>query len=156
MYSGKFLPDAALSKEDVVPKSLGGNRFTVIYVSRTLNSTFGTKIDARVINDPIIQFGRKDVNARGHSKKKPIPKLTRAHHWNPRATPPPQGPGNYDLNVHGHGPPDVWDRKRGAFTPSSVWAEGGFIMPNLNIDHAARLKFCVKTSNWDRLETFSN
>ena len=60
MYSGKFLPDAALSKEDVVPKSLGGNRFTVIYVSRTLNSTFGTKIDARVINDPIIQFGRKD------------------------------------------------------------------------------------------------
>ena len=43
VYSGKFLPDAALSKEDVIPKSLGGNQFTVIFASRTLNSTFGTK-----------------------------------------------------------------------------------------------------------------
>ena len=83
--------------------------------------------------------------ALGHSKKKPIPKLKRAHHWNPRVAPPPQGPGGYDLNVHGLGQPEVWDRKRGTFAPSNIWTDGGFIIPNLNIDHMARLKFCVKT-----------
>ena len=70
VYTGKHLPDVDLNDEHVIPKSLGGFRSTVIRASRELNSQFATTIDARIANDAMVQFGRRDANARGHSKKK--------------------------------------------------------------------------------------
>jgi hypothetical protein len=70
IYSGRHLPDAALSDEHVIPVSLGGSRSTMIRTSRHLNSTLGTTIDARIVHDSMVQFGRRDADARGQARSR--------------------------------------------------------------------------------------
>ena len=141
VYSGKTLPDAAMDYEHVFPKSLGGNRTTVIRASRELNSRLA-KIDARVGRDGMIQFGRRDADARGHSRKKPVPRVTGARIWKP-GDPWGKGETRYNLDFDRNGPPLVYDTKAGKHI--AYPENGGFDVPQWNIDHVARLQFTVKT-----------
>jgi hypothetical protein len=142
VYSGLHLPDTALSEEHVIPKSLGGYRSTVIRSSRRLNSLFASTIDARVAHDGMVQFGRRDANARGHSGKKPVARIPEAMAWQPGA-PWGQGDTRYTLEIPKHGLPSVYDRKFGKHVPYPSGT--GFVIPRWKIDHPARLRFTVKT-----------
>jgi hypothetical protein len=73
IYSGEYLPDAALNWEHIIPKGLVGYKCASIRVSRKRNEEFGTRIDAKVMEDDLIKFGRRDANAKGHSRKPPVP-----------------------------------------------------------------------------------
>ena len=142
IYSGRHLPDAALSDEHVIPVSLGGNRSTMIRSSRHLNSTFGTTIDSRVVHDSMVQFGRRDANARGHSGKKPVARIPNASAWRPDQL-WGQWDTRYTLEIPKAGVLRVYDRKAGKHVP--YLSGSGFIVPKWKIDHPARLQFTVKT-----------
>ncbi len=144
IYSGRSFPDAALTYEHVVPKSLGGFRSTVIRACRALNSAFGTTIDARIATDPMVQFGRRDANARGRSGKKPLAIINGARAWRP-GDPWGEGETRYRLEIPGGGPPKILDTKSRTYLPPSILSETGFVVPSWNIDHVARLRFTIKT-----------
>ena len=142
IYSDKHLPDAALSDEHVIPVSLGGNRSTMIRASRHLNSKFGATINSRVVHDGMVQFGRRDADARGHSGKKPAARIPNASVWRPDQ-PWGQWDTRYTLEIPKGGVLRVYDRKTGKHVP--YLSGSGFIVPEWKIDHPARLRFTVKT-----------
>jgi hypothetical protein len=142
IYSGRFLPDAALTDEHVVPKSLGGFRSTVIRASRALNSRFGTTIDARIANDPMVQFGRRDADSRGRSGKKPLAIIHGARAWR-QGDPWGEGDTRYRLEIPKGGPPKILDTKSRTYLPPRP--DMGFVVPAWKIDHIARLRFTIKT-----------
>jgi hypothetical protein len=144
IYSGRHLPDAALSYEHVISKALGGNRWTVIRASRELNSKFGSAIDGPLSNDAMVQFGRRDTDARGHSGKKPVAVIQGARAWK-RGDPWGKGETRYRLEIPKGGPPTILDTKSRALLPPSILSHTGFVVPEWKIDHVARLKFTVKT-----------
>jgi hypothetical protein len=134
-----------MNDEHVIPKSLGGFRSTVIRSSAKLNSMFATTIDARVADDPLIIFGRRDANARGHSRKQPIPRLRGAQAWK-AGEPFRRGEAPYTIEIPGNGSAaKVWDRRTRSYLSPGVFHDTGFIIYDFNIDHTARLKFTVKT-----------
>jgi hypothetical protein len=144
VYSGKFLPDAALNDEHIIPKSLGGYRSTVIRTSRTLNSLFATSIDARIAADPSISLARLRANTRGHSRTPVRPRIKNARAWQ-------DGQGildgeqRYTIEFQQSGTAKIWDQKTGRFLPPTVLSDTGFVVDNWEIDHVARAKFVVKT-----------
>jgi hypothetical protein len=144
VYSGRHLPDAALSEEHVIPTALGGFRSTAIRASRALNSTFGTTIDARIASDAMVQFGRRDTDARGRSGKTPVATIEGARAWK-RGDPWGVGETRYRLEIQKSGPPKILDTKSRALLPPSILSNTGFIVPNWKIDHVARLRFTIKT-----------
>ncbi len=144
IYSGRFLPDSALSDEHVIPKSLGGNRSTVVRVARDLNSRFAHTIDAPITRDPMVQFGRRDAEAKGHSRKKPRAIWKGARAWK-EGEPWGAGAARFNIEFPEVGAPKIYDTKSGKFISSNVLADTGFIIPNLQFDHVARLKFTLKT-----------
>jgi hypothetical protein len=144
IYSGRHLPDAALTYEHVIPKSCGGNRSTIIPAARELNSKFGSAIDGPISNDAMVQFGRRDAKARGHSGKRPVATINGARAWK-RGEPWGEGETRYRLEIPKEGPPKIFDTKSRTFSPPSVLADTGFVVPNWRIDHVARLRFTIKT-----------
>lgn len=142
VYSGRHLPDADLSDEHVIPKSLGGYRSTVIQASRRLNSMFATTIDAPIARDSMVQFGRRDANARGHSGRKPIARIHGATAWR-TGQPWGEWDDRYTLEVPKGGVLRVYDQKAGKHVPHL--SGSGFVVPEWKIDHPARLRFTVKT-----------
>jgi hypothetical protein len=124
VYSGKHLPDAAMNNEHVIPKSLGGSRSTIIRASHTLNSRFATTIDAPITKDPVVQFGRRDANARGHSRKIPVATIKDARVWKSGA-PWYENERRYNLEVPKGGPPKVYDTKAGRFLPAGMITSRG-------------------------------
>ena len=144
IYSGQHLPDAALNEEHVIPKSLGGYRSTAIRASRNLNSHFATTIDGQIANDPMVQFGRRDADARGHSKKKPRAIIRRARSWKP-GDPWGEGDTRYTLEIQTSGPPKIFDTKTQQFLPPNILTNMAFVIPDWKIDHIARLRFVLKT-----------
>lgn len=144
IYSGRYLPDAALNYEHVISKALGGYRSTVIRVSRELNSKFGSMIDGRIANDAMVQFGRRDANARGHSGKKPIAIIEGARAWK-RGDPWGEGETRFRLEIPKNGPFTILDTKSRAQLSSNTLADTGFVVPEWKIDHVARLRFTIKT-----------
>jgi hypothetical protein len=143
IYTGAFLPEAELSDEHVIPKSLGGNRSTVIRVARSLNSRVATEIDGPIANDPMIMFGRRDANARGHSRKHPIPSWRGARSWK-KGEPWGVGDTRYRLEFPKDGA-RVVDTKTREVLPQSAFSDAGFVVEHLQINHAARFKFTLKT-----------
>jgi len=144
IYSGQHLSDAALTNEHVVPKALGGNRSTIIRASCELNSRFGSTIDGPIARDAMVQFGRRDANAQGHSRKMPVATIEGARVWK-RGDPWGEGETRYRLKIEKSGPPKVFDAKSRTFVSPNVLSDTGFIVPNWKIDHVARLRFTVKT-----------
>lgn len=144
VYSGRHLPESAMSTEHVVPRSLGGAGATVIRCSKAVNSRLGHEIDGKVANDPMIIFGRRDADARGNSRRKPRAILKRAVAWKdgePWKTTPPR----YNIEVPRAGPASVYDTRTGQYLPQSTFATTGFIIPDMKIDNHARARFVAKT-----------
>jgi hypothetical protein len=144
IYSGNYLPDEALNKEHVIPQSLGGYNSTLIRVSKSLNARFGTDIDGALNRDIMIEFGRRDAQTRSHKGNVRIPRAKKAQRWN-KSDPWDKRHGRYEIDFPKDGLPKVRDTKNGQIVPSAVWSNGGFVVPNLQIEHDARMKFTVKT-----------
>lgn len=69
IYSGKFLDDADMSVEHIIPLSLGGcNDFTIM-VGKKINNDLGSKIDGKFSNDFLIGLHQLRFNNKGHSRK---------------------------------------------------------------------------------------
>jgi len=92
----------------------------------------------------MVQFGRRDANARGHSRKIPVATINDARAWKSDAL-WYESEGRYNLEIPKGGPPKIYDRKAGRILPPGMMADTGFIVPELKIDHVARLRFTVKT-----------
>ena len=69
IYSDKEIASDEISKEHIIPLSLGGSDEFVISVDRESNARIGSKIDGALSNDLGMQFLRKAHDLRGHSNK---------------------------------------------------------------------------------------
>ena len=90
----------------------------------------------------MVQFGRRDADARGHSGRKHVPRIPNARSWRP-GQPWGEGDTRYTVEIPKGGLLRVYDRKAGKHVPYPSGT--GFVVPRWNIDHAARLQFTVKT-----------
>lgn len=66
-------PSSDLSKEHIIPMSLGGLDTFCIQADRQFNNSMGSKIDGAVANDFLMLFNRDRANAKGHSGAQPEP-----------------------------------------------------------------------------------
>lgn len=143
VYSGHHLPESAITSEHVIPRALGGRGVT-IPCSKAVNSRIGHEIEDKVINDPLIIFGRRDTGMKGNSRKEPRPILERAASWK-------QGEAwygeerRYKIQFPKDGRPKVYDTRTGRFLPSGILATTGFAIPEMPIDSTARARFVAKT-----------
>lgn len=144
VFSGKFLPDAALNNEHVIPKALGGYKSTVIRCSKSLNSLFSTSIDAVIANEPSISLARMRANTKGHSGKSVKPRIKNARAWQD-GDKFGGGERRYTVEFQPSGTAKIWDQRAGKFLPSDILSNTGFIVDDWQIDHVARAKFIVKT-----------
>jgi hypothetical protein len=142
VYSGRRLPEAALSDEHVIPKSLGGGPSTIIRASRALNSRFGTEIDGKVARDPLIQFGRRDAGARGQSGKATVPRWKHGHAGVLAMRSGARG--RYNADIGGSGFPILFDTATGRHVPWGAHGDEALVF-KLEIDHEARRRFVLKT-----------
>jgi hypothetical protein len=71
-------PSADLSKEHIIPMSLGGLDGFCIQADRQFNNAVGSKVDGAVANDFLMLFNRDKANAKGHSGSQPQPVARRA------------------------------------------------------------------------------
>lgn len=88
VYTGRTWPEERLSDEHPIPLALKGNDAEfVIRTQREMNNRLGSKVDQPVIRDPIIMFGRRDADARGHHGHQhvPLPIFRNARAFNPEA-----------------------------------------------------------------------
>jgi hypothetical protein len=69
IYSDKEISSNEITKEHIIPLSLGGSDEFVISVDRESNARIGSKIDGALSNDFVMQFLRKAHDLRGHSNK---------------------------------------------------------------------------------------
>ncbi len=67
----ELLPDE-INREHIVPLSLGGSNQFTIGVNAKFNAEVGSKVDGVLANDFLILPRRIELDARGHTKKKPI------------------------------------------------------------------------------------
>lgn len=74
-YTDKDLKEHEISREHIIPLSLGGIDGFEIFVSKKFNSANAAKIDATLANDFFILMQRNRLDIRGHSRKKPEIKL---------------------------------------------------------------------------------
>lgn len=77
-YTDNELEAHALNCEHIIPLSLGGSNQFVIHVDAAFNSKAGSKIDGALANDFLILPRRIALDARGHTKKKPIARSKRS------------------------------------------------------------------------------
>ena len=66
VFRGKHLLDEELNDEQVIPKSLGGGRSTVIRVGAGAELKACDRDRVNIANDQIVVFGRQDTDAHGH------------------------------------------------------------------------------------------
>ncbi|QEO76767.1 MULTISPECIES: HNH endonuclease [Pseudomonas] len=71
-------PSTDLSKEHIIPMSLGGLDSFCIQADRKFNNEVGSKVDGAVANDFLMLFNRDKANAKGHSGAQPQPIARRA------------------------------------------------------------------------------
>jgi hypothetical protein len=73
IYTDVEVDEANGNYDHVVPLSLGGADGFCVWSDKTFNSVVGSKIDGAVANDALIMLARRNANARGHSRVKPVP-----------------------------------------------------------------------------------
>lgn len=71
-------PSDDMSKEHIIPMSLGGLDIFSIQADRKFNNDVGSKVDGAVANDFLMLFNRDRANAKGHSRTQPQPVARRA------------------------------------------------------------------------------
>ncbi|CBW25669.1 hypothetical protein BMS_0765 [Halobacteriovorax marinus SJ] len=72
-YTNQELSEDQTSPEHIIPLSLGGCDEFTIPVDKVFNSKVGSKIDGKYSNDFLVMQRRNEYDARGHSKKRPVP-----------------------------------------------------------------------------------
>ncbi|MEQ5768287.1 HNH endonuclease [Halomonas sp. H33-56] len=69
IYTDREYPHKELTREHIIPLSLGGVNGFEILVEKEINKFFGSKVDGKLANDFLIKLDRKNADARGHSNK---------------------------------------------------------------------------------------
>jgi hypothetical protein len=145
VYSGKVWDRKDLSVEHVIPRSLGGTSAATILCSKSINSKIGTEIDAKIANDPLMMFGRRDARARGNSRTDPIPMFKKARAWSVGQT-WGMGDQRFNISIPGNNKAaEIYDIKSGVKLPFSTLATTGFVT-EFKIDNDARSKFVSKSA----------
>jgi hypothetical protein len=70
-YTNKELLPNEINREHIIPLSLGGSNQFTIGVNAKFNAEVGCKVDGVLANDFLILPRRIELDARGHTKKKP-------------------------------------------------------------------------------------
>jgi hypothetical protein len=73
IYTDKEITLEEANSEHIIPLALGGVNGFEILVSSSFNSNVGSSIDGEMANCFFMMFKRRDHDARGHSRKTPIP-----------------------------------------------------------------------------------
>lgn len=76
IYLDAFSSD--MSKEHIIPTSLGGLNSFCIQADRKFNNDVGAAVDGAIANDFLMLFSRDRAEAKGYSKRKPEPRAKRA------------------------------------------------------------------------------
>src|SRR5437016_2823041 len=78
IYTDRVIPKEQVSREHIIPLSLGGSNEFVVEVSSFRNSELGSQIDGNLGNDLAMQFLRKHHKTRGHRNRKAIVSLRKS------------------------------------------------------------------------------
>lgn len=73
IYTDRNITENDANPDHIIPLSLGGNNGFCIPSDKKFNSTIGTTVDGTIANDPLVMMARRNADARGHSKKPPVP-----------------------------------------------------------------------------------
>lgn len=73
IYTDKVFPKKEMTREHIIPISLGGVNGFEVLVEKEINKFFGSNVDGKIANDVLIQLDRKNADARGHSNKPVLP-----------------------------------------------------------------------------------
>ena len=71
-YTDKELTFEKMSKEHIIPLSLGGSNEFCLQVDAKFNSKVGSSVDGDMANDFLVLFRRREADTRGHSNKRPV------------------------------------------------------------------------------------
>jgi hypothetical protein len=71
IYTDKDIANEAGNPDHVIPLSLGGANGFRVFSDKHFNSTVGSNVDGAIANDPLVEFARRNADARGHSKRNP-------------------------------------------------------------------------------------
>lgn len=72
IYTDKTIPVETATREHILPLALGGANGFEILADRDCNSRLGYKIDGALAEDFLVKMKRNLVDARGHSRKRPV------------------------------------------------------------------------------------
>ncbi|MGF1733726.1 hypothetical protein [Photobacterium kasasachensis] len=137
IYSDKFVEESELTREHIIPLSMGGMDGFEILVEREANKRIGSKIDGKVANDPFIALDRKNAQVKGHSGKlaQPVWKNVRV------------GEENEPLQIRFNAPGDTehWCPKKRAVVDTASLA-GKRAQIQLQIDKITPLIFLAKVA----------
>lgn len=148
IYTGRHWPEEMLSDEHPIPLAVAGNDAEfVIRTQREMNNRLGRKVDQPVIRDPIIMFGRRDANARGHHghQHTPLPKFKNARAFSAKAGHKTinDGPAGFKLEMttpH----PRVIHQPTKTVLPSGIFGSVGFVT-EFKRDNVALCRFAAKS-----------
>ena len=70
VYSNRNFEDELLTKDHIIPLSLGGCDEFYVMAEKSINNKIGTEIESKISNDNIIKIYRERHDAIGHSKRK--------------------------------------------------------------------------------------
>lgn len=143
VYTNKSLYAGASNSDHVIPKKLGGNQSTLIRADKSWNSNFGSQIEERIAHDPLVSFGVRETQSRGHGNQIKNPRWKGAVRWTPDM-PLRTGIGSFELKFP-QGATFAIDCNTGTMTRCGQFGEPAFVIWDLQIDHIARLKFTLKT-----------
>lgn len=148
IYTGRHWPEDMLSDEHPIPLALAGNDAEfIIRTQRQMNNRLGRKVDQPVIRDPIIMFGRRNADARGHHGHQhvPLPKFRNARGFSAKAGHKTinDGPAGFKLEMatpH----PRVIHQPTKTVLPHSIFGSVGFVT-EFKRDDVALCRFAVKS-----------
>ncbi len=131
VYTGRYWQEEMLSIEHPIPIALGGNRSQfAIRTQRKINNRLSQCVDQPVALDPIIMFGRRDADARGHHGHQhlPVPKFKNARAFSPKAGHIliNDGPAGFKLEMttpH----PRITHQPTKLVMPPSIFGSAGFV-----------------------------
>ena len=132
-YTDREISEAQSSLEHIIPLSLGGINDLKIPADSEFNSHVGSKLDGALANEFIFALNRTKFDARGHSGKKPVARITRATY----------GENNRPAQVSFHSKEGlkVWDSRDGEYRERVPQFE-----VSLTIDMDLPVRFAAKVA----------
>jgi hypothetical protein len=136
IYTDKDIADEEGNPDHVVPLSLGGANGFRVFSDKQFNSTVGSNVDGAIANDPLVEFARRNADARGHSRRNPVPR------WRKSSA---QG---YPLQfTWGLDAVEVWDpREKRMLNEELEDLEGTSVTSQLKIDYFSAIRFAAQVA----------